>query len=73
MPSVPLLSPAGAGRCEEGIHQDGGQLLPAAEAGGAAEAGHGGSHAHTNLLLQPWFLLPHTIKLYLSSSYLVIL
>lgn len=39
-PSVCL----GNGRCEEGIHKNGGQILPAAEAGRAAQDGHGQSH-----------------------------
>lgn len=34
----------GVGRCEEGIHKNGGQILPAAEAGRAAQDGHGQSH-----------------------------
>lgn len=34
----------GIGRCEEGIHKNGGQILPAAEAGRAAQDGHGQSH-----------------------------
>lgn len=40
-PSPPSVC-AGAGRCEEGIHKNGGQILPAAETGRAAQDGHGG-------------------------------
>lgn len=34
----------GSGRREEGIHKNGGQILPAAEVGRAAQDGHGQSH-----------------------------
>lgn len=34
----------GPGRREEGIHKNGGQMLPAAEVGRAAQDGHGQSH-----------------------------
>lgn len=34
----------GTGRREEGIHKNGGQMLPAAEVGRAAQDGHGQSH-----------------------------
>lgn len=34
----------GTGWCEEGIHKNGGQILPAAETGRAAQDGHGQSH-----------------------------
>lgn len=42
----PPLPPVclGTGWCEEGIHKNGGQILPAAETGRAAQDGHGQSH-----------------------------
>lgn len=42
-PTPPPVS-LGAGRCEEGIHKNRRQILPAAEAGRAAQDGHGQSH-----------------------------
>lgn len=43
LPTHPSVHP-GIGRCEEGIHKNRGQILPAAEAGRAAQDGHGQSH-----------------------------
>lgn len=48
MPPQPSAHPPpvclGIGRCEEGIYKNRGQILPAAEAGRAAQDGHGQSH-----------------------------
>lgn len=43
-PSTPPPVCLGTGWCEEGIHKNRGQILPAAEAGRAAQDGHGQSH-----------------------------
>lgn len=40
----PLCARVGTGWCEEGIHKNRGQILPAAETGRAAQDGHGQYH-----------------------------